>query len=440
MAPHTRKKKRTHDEMAANLPVEEVIHPAGASECDLCGSELQTVGKEFIRDELVYVPARLFVRKHHVEVLKCTACGTDESRDATLPDVEKPRFFKGQAPIPMIARSFCSPELLAHIAYSKYVLGLPLHRLENDFAALGVHLSRATMANWIIHAAKEWLEPLWQLMKAELLESRRVIHGDETVVQVLREPGRKATSDSRMWVYCAGELGAPDIILFEYQPTRHGDHARGFLQDFTGYLVCDGYDGYNKVKRVTRCGCWSHVRRKLVDALPKDHSLLPSSQAAVGVEYCNRLFALEKKFAGLSPENRHIQRQELSKPVLDAFFAWADSCKPAAGTTLSKAVAYALSEKKYLLAFLEDPLVPISNNRAENAIRPFAVGRKQWLFCNSVKGARASAIFYSLAATAYANGVNVKQYFTRLFHTLPYAKDSAAIRSCLPAVFANISL
>ena len=146
VAPHTRKRKRTHDEMAANLPLEEVIHPAGASECDLCSSALQTMGKEFIRDELVYVPARLFVRKHHVEILKCTACGTDESKNATLPDVEKSRFFKGQASIPMIARSFSPPELLAHIAYSKYVLGLPLHRLENDFAALGVHLSRATMA------------------------------------------------------------------------------------------------------------------------------------------------------------------------------------------------------------------------------------------------------------------------------------------------------
>lgn len=234
---HTRKKRRTHDEMAENLEVEEVVHAADANECDICGADTQAVGKELIRDELIYVPARLFVRKHYAEVCKCTACGTDESQDDTLADVARQRFFKGTAPAPMIPRSFCSPELLAHIAYGKYVLGLPLNRLENDFKAHGVILSRATMANWLIHAAKEWLTPLWDRMKAELL-THSVVHCDETVVQVLREPGKKAKTDSRMWVYCAGELGAPHNILFEYQPTRHGDHAKQFLGDYNGHLVC----------------------------------------------------------------------------------------------------------------------------------------------------------------------------------------------------------
>lgn len=150
------------------------------------------------------------------------------------------------------------------------------------------------------------------------------------------------------------------------------------------------------------------------------------------MEYCNRLFALEKKFAQLTPEDRHIQRQELSKPLLDAFFAWVDSRNPSAGTAFSKAIAYARSEKKQLLAFLDNPMAPISNNRAENAIRPFAVGRKNWLFCDSVKGAEASAVFYSLAATAYANGLNVEQYFTKLFQLLPHASDHSLLSSFLP--------
>lgn len=436
---HTRKKRRTHDEMSADLPVEEVNHSSEVLQCDDCGADTQVIGKEFVRDELVYVPARLFVRKHYAEVRKCIACGMDESRDAVLPDVAKQRFFKGMVPAPMISHSFCSPELLAHIVYGKYVLGLPLYRLEKDFEALGVKLSRATMANWLIYAAREWLQPLWGEMKARLL-TQAVIHADETVVQVLREPGKKAKTDSRMWVYCAGEIGAPGNILFEYQPTRHGDHAKEFLGDYSGYLVCDGYDGYNKVTSAARCGCLAHVRRKFVDALPSNKDMLPTSKAAVGVDYCNRLFSLEEQFAELSPEERHAQRQKLAKPILDSFFAWLGSFYPEAGTKLSSAVAYTLNEKKYLTVYLEDPRIPISNNRAENAIRPFAVGRKQWLFCNSVKGAKASAIFYSLAATASAIGLNVEQYFTILFQKLPYSIDSAVRYSFLPAAFANTSV
>ena len=143
-------------------------------------------------------------------------------------------------------------------------------------------------------------------------------------MQVLREPGKKAKTDSRMWVYCAGKLGGHANILFEYRPTRNGDHAAKFLGGFAGYLVCDGYDGYNKVGNVTRCGCWAHVRRKFVEALPTDKELLPTSQAAVGVEWCNRIFLLERGFAKLSAEERLKSRREQTKPVLDGFFAWLD--------------------------------------------------------------------------------------------------------------------
>lgn len=425
---HTRKKRRTHEELAAELPVEEVVHPVEETVCSACGGALVNVGKEFIRDELCYVPARLFVRKHYAQVMKCGSCGMDEAEDALLPNVAAQRFVKAAVPAPMIPHSFCSPELLAHIAYEKYVNGMPLYRLEKDFAAHGVLLSRATMANWLIHGAKTWLQPLWMQMRAELL-TQKVLHADETVVQVLHEPGRKAKTESRMWVYCSGELGRSNI-LFEYQPTRHGDHARQFLDGFGGFLVCDGYAGYNKVSGVTRCGCWAHARRKFVEALPTDRALLPTSQAAVGVDWCNRLFALERKLASLEPEERKIQRQErIKKPILDGFFAWLETVSAAGGTKLAKAVAYAREQRKPLSAFLEDGLVPISNNRAENAIRPFVVGRKQWLFCDSVKGAECSAIFYSLAASANANGFNVEQYFTRLFQTLPAAESTL---DCLP--------
>ena len=417
--------KRTRDELNPDLPVEEVFHEVEDKTCDKCGSEMTVIGKEKIRDELVYVPARLFLRRHVAEVVKCTSCGMDEARDAELPDIEKCNIRTAEVPALMIPHSFCSPELLAHIVYEKYCNAMPLYRLEKDFAAKGANISRTTMANWIITASQLWVKPVWEQMHKELVTSS-VLHADETVVQVLNEPGKKARTDSRMWVYCNGKINDHSNILFEYQPTRNGDHASKFLGDYHGYVVCDGYDGYNKLKNAIRCGCWAHVRRKFVDALPADKELLSTSAAAKGVEYCNQLFLLERKYNGedekgnriaepLTAEQRYPERQKHSKAVLDEFFAWAEGLTVSGGTKLAKAVSYAKSEKKYLYRFLESGEIPIDNNRAENAVRPFCVGRKNWLFSASVKGAEASAMMYSVAATACANEMNVEQYLTELF-------------------------
>ena len=421
--------KRTRDEIMADLPVEEVFHEVEDKTCDQCGSEMIVIGKEKIRDELVYVPARLFLRRHVAEVVKCPVCGIDESIDAELPDIEKCQIRTAEVPAPMIPHSFCSPELLAHIVYEKYCNAMPLYRFEKDFAAKGANISRTTMANWIITAAQLWVKPVWEQMHRELVTSS-VIHADETGVQVLNEPGRKAKTDSKMWVYCNGKVNDHSNILFEYQPTRNGDHASKFLGDYPGYVICDGFDGYNKLKKAKRCGCWAHVRRKFVDALPTDKELLSTSTAVKGVEYCNRLFLLERKYNGedekgnriaepLTPAQRHIERQTHSKPVLDEFFAWAEGLTVSGGTKLAKAVSYARSEKKYLYRFLESGEIPIDNNRAENAVRPFCVGRKNWLFSASVKGAEASAMMYSVAATACANGMKVEDYLTELFRNPP---------------------
>ena len=421
VAAHKRKPKRTHEEMLSVLPVEEVVHEAEDKICPECEGEMKPVGKEFVRDELVYVPAKLFVRKHYVEVLKCPVCGTDESKDALLPDVPAPVFRKAETPAPLIPHSFCSPELLAHILFQKYCQAVPLYRQEKEFKALSVDLSRNTMANWIILTAEVYAKPVWNAMKENLLKNT-VIHADETVIQVLHEPNKKAKTDSRMWVYAAPKSSGKSNILFEYCPTRNGDNAVKFLGGYSGYLVCDGYDGYNKLTNVSRCGCFAHVRRKFVEALPTDKELVPTSKAAEGVEWCNRLFHaedvcdefLQKHPEADSRETRQKYRQERSKPALDGFFAWLDTISPVGGTKLAKAVQYAKNEKQYLYRFLEDPDIPIHNNRAENAIRPFVVGRKNWLFSDTVKGAEASAVFYSLAATAVANGISAEQYFTKL--------------------------
>lgn len=421
---HKRKSKRTHEETFENLPVEEVLHEVEGRECPECGEQMETVGKEFVRDELVYVPARLFVRKHYAEVVKCPACGEDESQDSFYADVPAPVFKKATVPAPMLPHSFCSPELLAHILYEKYVMAVPLERQAKDFKAMGMRLSTATLSNWVIYAAEAFMKPVYESMKSELLRCS-VIHADETVVQVLNEPNKKAKTDSRMWVYCAGKYEEHSNILFEYSPTRNGENARQFLGTYSGYVVCDGYDGYNKLTEATRCGCWAHARRRFVEALPTDKALLAKSVAAKGVELCNEIFLLEWEFEGkdergaqikkpLTASEKHKQRQELLKPVLDGLFVWLNDLPVSGGTKLAKAVQYCLNEKPYLYRCLENGNIPVDNNRAENAIRPFVVGRKNWLFANSVKGAQASAIIYSLAATATANGLNVEEYFTRL--------------------------
>ena len=411
---HKRKKKRSRAEILGDLPVEEVVHEIEDKTCDRCGSEMKQVGKEFVHDELVYVPAKLFIRKHYVEVVKCVSCGKNESRDAELDDIEREHFRKATAPAMLIPRSFCSPELLAHIIYSKYNNAMPLYRIEQDMKDHGVMLSRTTMANWIIKIAEEKAKPVYELMKAELL-SGRIIHADETVVQVLHEQGRSAKTQSRMWVYCTPACSGKYLVLYDYCQTRGGYNAVSFLGNYSGYVVCDGYDGYNKLKAVTRCGCWAHARRKFVEAIPADEELKKTSKAAIALEKINKIFELEKQFKEIPEEERYEGRQKQIKPVIDDFYAYLETINPVQGSGLAKAVQYAKNEKQYLYSFLKNANVPIDNNLAERTVKPFVIGRKNWLFSTSPKGAQASAIIYSVMNTAHANGLDVKEYLNTVF-------------------------
>jgi len=239
------------------------------------------------------------------------------------------------------------------------------------------------------------------------------------VFQVLKEPGKTPQSESRMWVYCTGNVEhPPPIHLFEYQPNRAGENPKAFLKgvrDF--YLQTDGYSGYNAVENAKHCGCWAHMRRKFNDAMPKNAT--KDNKAFVGFGFCRKLFMLEDAFKKLTPEERLEKRLEKSKPVLDEFFGWIETVTPLAGTKLADAITYARNQRKPLSMFLLDGCIELSNNRAENAIRPFAVGRKNWLFADTVGGVQASAVAYSVIETAKANGLNPYQYLLFLFTELP---------------------
>ena len=205
------------------------------------------------------------------------------------------------------------------------------------------------------------------------------------------------------------------IVIFDYKPTRKGEHAKNFLSGFSGYLVRDGYSGYHVVTDVKHCGCWAHARRYFVNAMPSDRALQNTSLASKAVEYCNQIYHEEGLLKELPTEERYEQRLAKVKPLLDEFFAWLEILQISGKSKVAEAVRHALNEKLYLYSFLKDGNVPIDNNRAENAIRPFAVGRKNWLFSNTANGAKRSAALYSIVATAQANGLNAERYLTELF-------------------------
>jgi len=334
---------------------------------------------------------------------------------------------------PVIKKSMASASTVAHVMYEKYVNAMPLHRQEKNWANQGVILSRATLANWVIKGAQNWLLPIWERLKEHLLR-QVVIHADETVLQVLKEKGKKPTSDSRMWVYASGNTGASPIVLYEYQPTRSGEHARRFLEGFSGYLQTDGYGGYEKVRNVKRCGCWAHLRRKYQEAMPKEDKLKDSA-AAIGFQYCSKLFEIENELKDLSPEERLQKRQELCKPLLEAYLAWLKTVDALKGSKLGEAITYSQKQWETLTTFLEDGRIEISNNKAENAIRPFVLGRKNWLFADTPRGANASAVVYSIIETAKVNKLNPYMYLVHLFTKMPsldFKNDPSVIEDLLP--------
>ncbi len=255
---------------------------------------------------------------------------------------------------------------------------------------------------------------------AKKLLERDIVHCDETPVQVLKEDGKKPQTKSYMWLYRTGDDGKPPVILYDYQPSRNGDHAVVFLKDFNGFVHSDGYSGYNKLTGITRCGCWAHLRRRFIEAIPKKTAPdAPPTNAEIGRDYCNQLFEIERDLKHLSPEKRKSKRLELEKPILEAFWCWLENLNVLNGSALGKAVTYAKNQKKYMENYLLDGRCSISNNAAENAIRPFTVGRKNWLFADTPKGASASAAVYSIIETAKANGLNVYTYLEYLLLYMP---------------------
>jgi hypothetical protein len=290
------------------------------------------------------------------------------------------------------------------------------------------------------------LKPLYDRLH-QLLCAGEILHADETTLQVLHEPGRTAQSKSTMWLYRTSGDAKHPIVLYDYQTSRSGKHPAEFLRGFKGYLHSDGWDEYHRrlPDEIQVVGCWAHCRRKFDEALPKKDQV--GSEAIRGKRFCDRLFAFEGAYAKLSPEDnfhaRHLARMERSKPEMDAFFAWAAerSAKDALPKTLlGEAVRYALNQRPWLERVLLDGRLELSNNRAERSIKPFVIGRKNWLFNNTPKGADASAMIYSIVETAKENGLNPFDYLVHVFRMAPNLPASNSLDSLLPWHFSTSSI
>lgn len=396
-----------------DLPVEIIEYRIEEEDkvCPTCDNPLHEMSKE-IRKELIIIPAQVKIVEHVQYVYACRHC---QKEDTSTPIIT------AEMPNPVLSGSFVSPSLLAYIMNRKYSEAVPLYRQEQQFNNFGIDLSRQNLANWVIHGANDWLKHLYDRMHYYLLKET-ILHADETTMQVLDEEGKKPTSKSYMWLYATGIFG-PQIFLYEYQPSRASRHPKEFLKGFKGFLQTDGYAGYNDVLDIIQVGCFAHARRYFTDtlkALPKD-SINTKTNAQDGVDFCNKLFKIERDLKSLSPEERYKARLEQTKPVLEAFLSWLNIKKEQVlpKSSLGKAISYCLNQWGKLEAFMLDGRLEISNNRAERAIKPFVIGRKNFLFSKSPKGATASAIVYSVIETAKANGLNPFYYLNYLFEKLP---------------------
>ena len=420
-----RKQKATREEILAGLPVVEVpcTVPDEDRNCPYCNTPMEVIGKKVVREELRIIPAKVERIQYVQEVLGCPECKKDGASVIV----------GAETPSPLLKHSLASASTVAYVMYQKYVNSIPLYRQEADWKQLGVKLSRATLANWVIKCGIDYMEPVYGHLHQCLLE-RDIIHADETPCQVLKEDGKTAQSRSYMWLYGSGNDGLPPIRLYDYQPSRGGYHAEEFLKGFSGYLICDGFSGYNKLKGVIRCGCLAHMRRYWKEALPgKSRKSSDKTHAEIGLDYCNQLFELEKEYADLDADTRKAERLETKPAIWEAYWSWLETVNPAGGSRLAKAVTYAKNQKPYMENYLLDGRCSISNNIAENIARPYAVGRKNFLFHDTVKGAQASAIIYSLVETAKLNNLNIYAYLETVLLYMPdYKNEPEGIEELMP--------
>jgi len=420
--PEKARKRKKADGFDENLPRIQVH--LELSEEEKAGADKTFFSK--VKEELDIVPAQARVIEYWQEK------AVFEQQDGTQQIA-----CAAARPVHPLGKCLASVQLLAWILVTKYADALPLYRLEGILKRHGGRVSRTTLANWIIRL-DDVFKPLINLLRGQQLNAD-YLQADETRLQVLKETGKSAQSDNWMWVIRGGPPDKP-VVLFEYDTSRSEEVPLRLLAGFKGVLQSDGYAGYNRVCReneITRIGCWDHARRKFVEAsraAPAKKKGTKVSKADVAIGKIRKLYAIEKRIEKLSPEEKTLQRQQLAQPVLDDLKTWLEknSTRAPKDSLTYKAIQYTLYQWGLLVGYLADGRLNISNILAENAIRPFAVGRRNWLFADTPRGARASATIYSLIEMAKANGVEPFAYLHHVLQHIGNAKTVEDIEALLP--------
>lgn len=424
---HTRS-KRGRQPIPDSLPRVERLHDIDdADKICACGCELSRIGEE-VSEQLDIIPAKMQVIRHIRPKYACKNC---EGLKDDGPTVKI-------APVhpQIIPKSIVSPGLLSFILTAKFIDHTPFYRQEKQLQRLGVKISRTSMCKWAMQAAYA-CQPLLNLLQ-DLVVSSRYLNIDETSLQVLNEPGRKATTKSYMWIFRRGDPDKP-VLIYQYHPTRSGDVVKDFLRGFKGYVQTDGYVAYNFLddeKGVRHIGCWAHCRRGFNDVTKAQGKKRKIGAADEAMKYIKKLYRLEKQARekNYSAEEIYQMRQKEAKPILNDFKKWLSkkSIQTPPKGLLGKAVSYALKQWHRLEGYIEDGHLTIDNNLAENSIRPFVIGRKNWLFSGTPEGAESSALLYSLIETAKANGLEPYAYLRYIFEKLPVASSLEDYEALLP--------
>lgn len=412
-APSENKKKRQAKRapLPEHLPRIEVRHEPASTTCP-CGCQLLRIGED-IAEKLDYTPGVFTVERHIRGKWVCKAC-------ATLT----------QAPVPaqVIDKGMATPGLLAQVLVAKYADHLPLYRQERIFERAGLKLARSTLAEWV-GACGVHLQPLADALRDAIL-SHRVVHADETPVQMLK-PGTTKTHRAYLWAYAPGAFEDMKAVVYDFTEGRSGEHARQFLGDWKGNLVCDDYGGYKAsfAQGVTEVGCMAHARRKFFDLHANNKS--PLAQQALG--YFGALYELERQIQELDHESRRRIRQERSKPIVDALHTWmrAQRERVPEGSATAKALDYSLKRWVALTRYLDDGALPIDNNHIENQIRPIAIGRSNWLFAGSLRAGKRAAAVMTLIQSARLNGLDPYAYLKDVLTRLP-TQSASNINELLP--------
>lgn len=417
----TKKRKQVgkREEDLKDLPVETISHALSEEELiDIFGANGWKQLPDEVFKRVKVQPAVYTVEEHHVAVY----AGKDNQT-----------IIKADRPKSLLRNSIATPSLVASVYNAKYVNGMPLDRIYKEYERNDIHISKQVLANWVIQCAERYLGTMYDYLRQELLQFR-VLQADETPVFVTKD-GRPANSKSFMWVYRTGKCYQDTpILLFEYQKTRKSEHPEKFLKGFCGTVLTDAFSVYDKLDRenpdITFAGCWAHGRRRFteaVKALPKNkQEAVKETVAYQALEQIAAIYHLDNKLSGLTSEERRKARQFTVKPLVEAFFAWAKEVLKSNRLSKSKTLEglnYCVNHEKALTEFLDDGDLPLDNNATEAALRTFCVHKHTWRLIDTIEGAKASAIVYSLTETAKANNLNPFRYLEFLLTELMEHQD-----------------